>query len=439
MGDVSLSTKHGRALSLVLTTAAIAMALTAWWYYSQQRAEIEEATIRQLTSVCDAKVQQIANWRRERLGDGRVLAASPASRIAERILSGEQIGDRDRGVILDMLSALSTEFGYTNGILVDVNGKTRLRLNSDASDSDHLPEFVRAATRASSIILSDLYRDPRNQRSLMALIVPLHSLGAFVLDIDGSRFLFPYLQSWPTPSSSAETLLVRREGDTALVLNDVRSRPGTAMLMRRSLKDLAVPTDEQLKAGWLRRGTDYRGVQVLSSLRSVPDSSWAIVAKIDSEEVEAPIRKRWWEMMSLVLLIGIANVSGIALIWRSRQLHEHEERDKWARTIANDTAAYLWMSTATEENSFINKPLAKFLGKPQQRLPGQWTSDLHPDDVAAAQDKFHACQERQCEYSDEFRLRRHDGEYRWVRFLISPNANSRKNYCGMRTRGLKNS
>src|SRR4051794_27831892 len=122
MGDVSLSTKHGRALSLVFTGAAVAMALTAWWYYAQQRAEIEEATIRQLTSVSDAKVQQIANWRRERLGDGRVVAASPAARNAERILSGKQVGDRDRAVILDLLSALSAEFGYTNGILVDVNG-----------------------------------------------------------------------------------------------------------------------------------------------------------------------------------------------------------------------------------------------------------------------------------------------------------------------------
>ena len=80
MSEVSLSTKHGRALSLLLTAAAIAMALTAWWYYTEQRTEIEEATTRQLTSVCDAKVQQIANWRRERLGDGRALAASSASR-----------------------------------------------------------------------------------------------------------------------------------------------------------------------------------------------------------------------------------------------------------------------------------------------------------------------------------------------------------------------
>ena len=125
-------------------------------------------------------------------------------------------------------------------------------------------------------------------------------------------------------------------------------------------------------------------------------------------------------MMSVVVLIGIVNVSGVVLIWRSRQYHEHRERDERARVIANETPAYLWMSTETEENSFINKPLAKFLGKPQHRLSGAWTSDLHPDDVASARDKFDSCQSRQCEYSDEFRLRRHDGEYRWVLNQGSP-------------------
>ena len=88
----------------------------------------------------------------------------------------------------------------------------------------------------------------------MALIVPMHARGAYVLDIDASGFLFPYLQSWPTPSRSAETLLVRREGDSVLALNDLRNRPGTALSARRSTKKIAMPTDEQLRVGGSAEG-----------------------------------------------------------------------------------------------------------------------------------------------------------------------------------------
>jgi two-component system cell cycle sensor histidine kinase/response regulator CckA len=43
------------------------------------------------------------------------------------------------------------------------------------------------------------------------------AVGAVILDTPVERIVFPLIQSWPTPSPSAETLLVRREGDACCI------------------------------------------------------------------------------------------------------------------------------------------------------------------------------------------------------------------------------
>jgi PAS domain S-box-containing protein len=90
------------------------------------------------------------------------------------------------------------------------------------------------------------------------------------------------------------------------------------------------------------------------------------------------------------------------------------ESDVRFRIIANDTPAYLWMSTGEDSNSYINKPLARFLGTTQDRLGSDWTTYIHPHDTARAQTKYLDCLSRRSAYRDEFRVRRWDGEYRYM-------------------------
>ena len=49
---------------------------------------------------------------------------------------------------------------------------------------------------------------------------------------DPEDFLYPLVQSWPTPSQSAETLLMRKDGDDVLFLNTLRHRPDPALTLR---------------------------------------------------------------------------------------------------------------------------------------------------------------------------------------------------------------
>ena len=100
------------------------------------------------------------------------------------------------------------------------------------------------------------------------------------------------IQSWPTPSPSAETLLVERKGDEVLFLNELRHRKNTAMKLRLPVSNTNLPAVQAAlgKTGAFS-GFDYRGIAVWSVVRPIPDSPWFIVAKIDRDEMERPIRR----------------------------------------------------------------------------------------------------------------------------------------------------
>lgn len=60
-------------------------------------------------------------------------------------------------------------------------------------------------------------------------------LAVVALRINPNAFLYPFLERWPTPSPTAETLLVRREGADALYLNELKYRKGSALSLRMPL------------------------------------------------------------------------------------------------------------------------------------------------------------------------------------------------------------
>jgi PAS domain S-box-containing protein len=66
-------------------------------------------------------------------------------------------------------------------------------------------------------------------------------------------------------------------------------------------------------------GVDYRGVPVLAAVRPVPKSPWFLVAKIDANEVYAPLKKRGREVVFFFfILIASAGIS-VAYFWRNQQ------------------------------------------------------------------------------------------------------------------------
>jgi len=137
--------------------------------------------------------------------------------------------------------------------------------------------LARRALREDRVVFSDLFLDERG-RPMMEFLAPVRDLtpsprarlGVYVLQIVPATFLFPLIQTWPTPSETAETLLVEKRGGRVVYLNDLRHRDDAA------LKLAAPPSADErpaMLAAQGRRGVvaglDYRRVRVLASVAPV--------------------------------------------------------------------------------------------------------------------------------------------------------------------------
>jgi signal transduction histidine kinase len=157
-------------------------------------------------------------------------------------------------------------------------------------------------------------------------------LGAVLLRVDPNQFLYPLIQSWPTPSRSAEIVLVRQEGDEVVVLNELRHRKGTALTLRYPLQDANLPAVMAVrgKEGTVE-GMDYRGVPVMANVGKIPDSPWYFLAKIDVAEIYAPLQK-WYHIVLILIIVLIAGAGvSLAFIWNTQRAHFYRQQYEMER------------------------------------------------------------------------------------------------------------
>ncbi len=298
-------------------------------FYTIQKQTMQKAAENQLASIARLKIDQISAWRNERLEKGLEVATRPfLSMHLIRFLAEPQA--QDRQMLLAEFSALKAHDGYMNIMLVDQKGLIKLSLPGPLEISDPYAKAIGDAFHNLKPAISALHADNQNPDPHITVVVPLfpkgiegEPIGALVLVTDAARFLFPLIQSWPVASRSAETLLVRRDGDDVLFLSPLRHKANTALELRIPLSQTDLPAAMAIKGyQGIAVGNDYRGVRVASFLQPIPDSPWFMVTKEDAAELYADWRLSALLMVAL-LLSTIALASMFVLVVRQHDQKKH--------------------------------------------------------------------------------------------------------------------
>lgn len=122
----------------------------------------------------------------------------------------------------------------------------------------------------------------------------------------------------------------------------------------------------------------------------------------------------------------------------SLDVHEHRQleqalRDSESmfRMIADTAPVKLWITDANGRCTFLSKGWYDFTGmNPEAALGLGWTETIHPDDRAQATRGFAWANETRSDYELDYRVRRFDGEYRWVLDRGQPRFGPRGEFLG---------
>ena len=420
------------AVFLVLAAGLIATGAFYFRNYALQfRAQVEQ----QLSAIADLKVNGLVRWRQERLGDAKTLYKNPAFSILVRRFFEKPEDPDARRLLLTWMTRLQ-DLDYQRVILADPRGVISLSAPAVPSASvPHLARDAAAGLGSGQIAFLDLHRDTPDGPIRMAVTVPVFDepdgrrpLGLIVLQIDPARYLYPFIQRWPTPSPTAETLLVRREGNEVVFLNSLRFQANAALVLRAPLGRVALPAVQAaLGREGVIEGLDYRGVPVVAALRTIPDSPWALVARIDAAEVQRPMRARLWQTMVLVGALLLGAGACVGLVWRQQRVRFYREKAVAANTIRESEErlnfALQAIHTGAWELDLLDHTSHRTLTHDRvfgyETLLPRWTYEMFldhvlPEDRPAVDRSFREATAAQRDWDFECRIRRTDGEVRWI-------------------------
>jgi len=135
-----------------------------------------------------------------------------------------------------------------------------------------------------------------------------------VFRIDPSNYLYPLIKSWPTPSKTSETAIIREEKGTAVYLNELRHNKNNTLSLVVPGTDFNKAATKAIKGyTGIFEGRDYRGIEVLADIRRVPGSNWYMITKVDKSEIFSELYFRGVAVTLFSFLFIIS--SGFILAW----------------------------------------------------------------------------------------------------------------------------
>jgi PAS domain S-box-containing protein len=116
---------------------------------------------------------------------------------------------------------------------------------------------------------------------------------------------------------------------------------------------------------------------------------------------------------------------------RKRAEAELRESEARFRLVADSAPVMIWMSGTDKLCTYFNKPWLDFTGRSIDRELGNgWAEGVHPEDMRRCMTTYIQAFDRREEFTMEYRLRRHDGEYRWVSDIGVPRFNPDGSFAG---------
>ena len=90
------------------------------------------------------------------------------------------------------------------------------------------------------------------------------------------------------------------------------------------------------------------------------------------------------------------------------------------RLLAENSPLLVATTDGAGRFRYLNQRLRDYTGLPLEQLSEQWSTLLHPDDLPAVGAKWAQALKTGQSYEVDYRLRRHDGQYRWLRSFTYP-------------------
>lgn len=407
-----VSYRPSNKVLLLWVVVVSTIVLSGGYLYLSLRNAIKADQNEQIAAIGQLKVNQIKDWLDDCHSD--ISTLSNDSYFALDVQQWLRSGKRDRVQrerIIQRLSAFIEAHHYHTILIYDDRGQPVLRAGSYIEHEENMTESALRAMRATQIDFIDLHRHqdadlPIGLGFMSALRIEGQAVGAIYFSENPDTYLFPMIAAWPVNSQSAETQLVRAEGDDVLFLTKLRKRFDAPMTFSLPLNTPHLAAGRALlgEVGLMEHATDYAGEEVLSFALPVPGTPWVLVSKVSQQEAYALVDRIAW-IGALLVTFGLSLGVGWVLQWRKRQqvladtllLNERVrfddlrmESEKRFRMVFEHAALPMLRASLQGELIEVNNAWSQVFGYSVEEVAAlhlTWQAITHPDDLEQSKDQ----------------------------------------------------
>ncbi len=393
--------KFSPTLIFVLIAVNLVFMSTGGLIYRNQKEGLKNGIGQNLNAIANLKIISIREWLKDRKLTIQSLVENEA--FYEHYKSFCE--DSDNKDLESLNSSLRT-------ILIDTNYDQAILYNQDKNPIAVQPRFAPLIGQQVNRVLKmmmdtdttqfiDIYEDPENVFH-MGLFITLKDLtnpakpkGYVFVRINPEIAFYPYLQEWPAVSNTAETLIGKQIGDSAVFLNRLRFDKEAPLQRKISMKDTTVAVVMALRGRTgVSEALDYRGIRVVAATRKIPDSPWVLVARQDYNEAYQPVR----EKLTFVLLgmFSIMVLASFIIFWVFRQqgltfyrnAYRSEKQRNWLQNLIEQSINEIYVfDPETLKFSFVNQSALRNMGYTMEELRRMTPVDIKP---LVSYEQFHS-------------------------------------------------
>ncbi|HZY25370.1 MAG TPA: PAS domain S-box protein, partial [Bacteroidales bacterium] len=320
-------------LFIVITLVSVTSGII---YYNYQKKSLLNEKQLELSAISYLKIHQISQWRAERIGDGKFLGGNIlfVSKILEYLQNKSNV--KLKSDVIQSLKSLTENHDYKSVILLDKSGKVIIAYpGEDTVMGDRMKSVLSFILKQHTVFLTDLHKSEQANFVHLDMIVPLINqsqndtlvVGLLALRIDPEQVLYPLIKSWPASSRSAETLLVRKDGDEIVYLNKLKNLNNSELVLKKPVSSKNLPAAMATRGETsVIDGIDYRNVHVVASMNKVPETSWYMVAKMDRDEILSELTSQMKMISAIIILIIITAGSLLGFLFRNQRVAYYREK-----------------------------------------------------------------------------------------------------------------
>ena len=440
-----------RLAALVLGATLPLLALTVLLTirsYQAERHQIEQHTIETARALALAVDRELS-------GLQSAIVALSLSRELQK---------RDFADFYDQAQEMLRRVAATNVIVSDGEGQeilnTQVKFGLPLPKRSNL-DGIRKAARTGEPVVSDLYTGAVSNRPAIGIDIPVQTDAGVVFLTIGVPLqrLDEIVHQQRLPQNWIISLL---DSSGAIVARTVKI---DQFLGRKAAPELIAALSGANEGATPMHTLE--GLSVVAAFSRSGISGWTAVIGIPSAELAAPMRRSLLVIGAAAALLLLGGLALAALLARRieqpiqalvapalalgrgepvavpplrlREAHQlghalatagqllkarEQERDRAEaqlresearfRVLADSAPVMIWMSGGDKDGVYFNKVWLDFTGRTlEEELGGRWTESVHLDDQTELQACADAFEARR-PFQTRFRLRRHDGAWRWV-------------------------